>query len=76
MWTISSKQHTATTTTMTVVEEENDNDVWECSTSGTSAKRTLFLKHLNSYPDHLFLYQLEKLLAIWPRRLTGSLTDL
>jgi hypothetical protein len=45
MWTISSKQHTATTTMTTGVEEENDNDIWECSASGTSAKCTLFLKH-------------------------------
>jgi len=55
MWTISSKQHTATTTTMTVVEEENDNDAWECSTSGTSAKRTLFLKHFKLISRSSFL---------------------
>jgi len=41
------QHHTATTTTG--VEEGNDNDAWECSTSGTGAKRTkprAKLKHL------------------------------
>jgi hypothetical protein len=55
MWTISSKQHTATTTMTTGVEEENDNDIWECSASGTSAKCTLFLKHFKLISRSSFL---------------------